>query len=240
MHAGKGRKSSMKKTTFPSEGAYIAAMALISLAVAMVAASNFGVSMIVGPAYILSLRFPALSFGQWEYVIQGGLFAAMCLILRRVRPVYLFSFLSCLIYGAALDAWRRLPALNPAVTMPGSQPMPLRIACFVCGTVLTALAVALYFKAYLYPQVYDFFVKAVSRHLRKDRTRFKIGFDAGCLILSVALSLMLFGRVTGIGVGTIITTCVNGLLIGLAEKLLDRFFLFRPAFPALAKRFEMD
>ena len=42
------------------------------------------------------------------------------------------------------------------------------------------------------------------------------------------------------GVGTIITTCVNGLLIGLAEKLLDRFFLFRPAFPALAKRFEMD
>ena len=124
--------------------------------------------------------------------------------------------------------------------MPGSQPMPLRIAYFVCGTVLTALAVALYFKAYLYPQVYDFFVKAVSRHLRKDRTRFKIGFDAGCLILSVALSLMLFGRVTGIGVGTIITTCVNGLLIGLAEKLLDRFFLFRPAFPALAKRFEMD
>ena len=89
MHAGKGRKSSMKKTTLPSEGAYIAAMALISLAVAMVAASNFGVSMIVGPAYILSLRFPALSFGQWEYVIQGGLFAAMCLILRRVRPVFL-------------------------------------------------------------------------------------------------------------------------------------------------------
>ena len=41
---------------------YLPSMIIMSLAVAMTAAADFGVSMIVAPAYILSLKIPFLTF----------------------------------------------------------------------------------------------------------------------------------------------------------------------------------
>lgn len=229
------------KKRISGEWAYVLSILIMSLSVAIVAAADFGVSMIVAPAYILSLKVPALSFGQCEYIVQGLLLLVFCLLMRRVKPLYFTAFITCLLYGAALDLWRGLiPILNPSVTPPGSMAMPLRILFFAVGTVITALAVAFCFKTYLYPQVYDFFVKGVSQHFRLDRTKFKIVYDAASLGLSVAMTLLLFGRFRGIGVGTLITTCVNGLLIGFFDRFLDRHFTFAPRFPALARRFSLE
>lgn len=93
----------MKPRAFPSEICYLVSIVLLSFAVAMVAAAGFGVSMVVAPAYVLSLKVPFLTFGQSEYVVQALLFAVFCLLMRRVKLVYFSSFLTCLIYGAVLD-----------------------------------------------------------------------------------------------------------------------------------------
>lgn len=130
-------KNSIEKSAEPAAGrirlyeepVYLAALVMLSLAVAMTAAADFGVSMIVAPAYILSLKFPFLTFGRAEYIIQALLFAVFCILMRRVKPVYLFSFVTCVIYGFVLDAWRSVvPAFNPAVTAPGS--LLCLCACF--------------------------------------------------------------------------------------------------------------
>lgn len=228
-----------KKTVFSCELAYILAIMIMSFSVAMVAASDFGVSMIVGPAYILSLAVEGLSFGQSEYVIQGLLFALFCLLMRGIKPIFFVSFLTTLLYGATLDLWRMIiPAFNPVIVLPGSQPMFLRIFYFATGTLITAFSVALCFKTYIYPQVYDYFVKGVAGRFGKDRTKAKILFDASFFTLSILLTLLLFnGQIKGIGIGTIITTLVNGLLIGFAEKVLDRYFVFRASFPKIEKHF---
>ncbi len=98
-----------RKLKIPSEVVYILAVALLSLAVAMLTAANFGVSMIVAPAYLLSLKLEFLTFGQAEYVIQAGLFVVFCIAMRGFKIVYLSSFATCLVYGAALDLWRCIP-----------------------------------------------------------------------------------------------------------------------------------
>ena len=230
-----------QQRVFSTELAYVLGLSVLAMGGAMMERADFGVSMIVAPAYILSLKIHALTFGQCEYIVQGLLFIAFCLLMGRVKPLYFTSFLTCLLYGAALDLWRALiPALNPAVTAPGSMAMPIRILYFAAGTVVTALAVAFCFKTYLYPQVYDFFVKGVSQHFRLNRTTFKSAFDGGCLAVSVLMTLLLFGGFRGIGVGTLITTCVNGPLIGFFDRWLDRHFTFDPRFPALAQRFALE
>ena len=109
------------KIKVSSEIGYLAAIVLLSLAVAMLSAADFGISMIVAPAYLLSLKLPFLSFGQAEYVIQAGLFIVLCVVLRKFRAVYLFSFITCLIYGFVLDLWRMIPFFNPSATEPGSM-----------------------------------------------------------------------------------------------------------------------
>ena len=111
----------MKKIRISSEVAYFAAIALLSLAVAILTAANLGISMIVAPAYLLSLKTGVLTFGQAEYVIQAGLFIVLCIILKKFKFAYLFSFVTCLIYGIALDLWRKIPCFNPTVTEPGSM-----------------------------------------------------------------------------------------------------------------------
>ena len=230
----------MKQRTIPSELCYLLSIVLLSFAVAMVAAAGFGVSMVVAPAYVLSLKVPFLTFGQSEYVVQAIVFLVFCLLMRRVKLVYFSSFLTCLIYGAVLDLWRAVvPLLNPAVTPPGSMAMPVRIVLFACGMLLTAFSVALFYRTYLYPQVYDFFVKGVSLRYGLNMTKFKILSDVCSLALAVVLTLIFFRRFNGIGVGTLIMTALNGLLIGAFGKLIDRLFVFRPLLPAFAKTFDL-
>ena len=229
-----------KKLPLPSEIAYLIGIFTLSFAVAMVASANFGVSMVVAPAYIVSLRVEALTFGQSEYIVQGLLFISLCVLLRRVRLPYFFSFATCLIYGAVLDLWRKvIPVFNPVLTPPGSMPLFLRCILFVCGMLLTAFSVALFFRTYLYPQVYDFFVKAVCERYPLDRTKFKICFDASCLLIAVSLTLVFFHSIRGIGIGTLIMTALNGVLIGLFGKLFDRFFTFPALLPKLEAWFKI-
>ena len=230
----------MRQRRVPSELCYGLSILLLSFAVAMVAAAGFGVSMVVAPAYILSLKVPFLTFGQSEYVVQAILFAVFCVLMRRVKLVYFSSFLTCLIYGAVLDLWRLvIPLLNPAVTEPGSMAMQLRIVLFTGGMLLTAFSVALFYRTYLYPQVYDFFVKGVAARFSLDRTKFKIACDVASLGIAVALSLLFFHRLNGIGVGTLIMTALNGVLIGAFGKMIDRLFVFYPLLPSFAAKFEI-
>ncbi len=230
----------MKTIRIPAEIVYVLAILLLSFAVAMTACTSFGVSMIVAPAYILSNRLP-LTFGQCEYLVQGVLFVAFCVLMRRVKLVYFSSFLTGLLYGAALDLWRvLLPHFNPAVTAPGALPTALRIVYFIVGMCLSSLAIALFFQTYLYPQVYDFFVKGVSARYRLNRTRFKQGFDASCLLVSCVLTLALFRRFVGVGIGTLVMTVCNGFLIGRFSALLEKYTQVQPLFPRFAAHFDLE
>ena len=129
----------MKKITLHSELIYILATLILSFSSAMQTAANLGISMIIAPAYIVSQKLTFLTFGQSEYLVQGLVFIAFCVLMKGFKPVYLASFGTALFYGAALDMWRTvIPAFNQSVTVPGSMPMPARIAMLGSGMIITA------------------------------------------------------------------------------------------------------
>lgn len=229
-----------KKITIPSEIAYVFAIITLAFSVAMITTTNFGVSMVVAPAYILSQKVSFLTFGQSEYVIQSILFIVFCILMRRVKAVYFSSFLTCIIYGAVLDLWRLLPIFNQNVTSPDDLSMATRIIFFILGMLLTALSIAMFFKTYLYPQVYDFFVKGVSEKFGFNRTITKTCFDASCLLLGTIMTLLFFHKFVGINIGTLIMTALNGTIIGIFSKLLDKCFNFEPIAKEFSKRFAIS
>ncbi len=228
------------KKRISSELAYLIAIVLLSFAVTLLTSADFGISMIVAPAYLLSLKFPVFTFGQAEYVIQAGVFILLCIILRKFRLVYLSSFGTCLIYGFVLDLWRKIPCFNPEITPTGSMALWLRIVMFVVGVLLTSFSVALFFKTYLYPQVYDFFVKAVSNRYNVKLSRLKTIVDLSCLTASVIMTFAFFGSITGIGWGTPVMALFNGTIIGFFSGLLDKAFDFQPTFPRFALLFDLQ
>lgn len=229
-----------KRLPLPSEVVWLFSLALMAFSVCMTVAAGLGVSMIVCPAYLVSEKLSFLTFGQAEYLLQGILFAVLCVVLRRFKLVYLSSFLSCLLYGLILDLFQKfIPLFNASVTPPESLPMPARIALLAGGMTLTSLSVALFFKVYLYAQVYDFFVITIVARYKLKEGLTKTIFDLSFLALSFLLSFALFGKLFGIGWGTLAMALCNGTLIGLFSKGFDRLFVAKPLFPKFAKLFEI-
>ncbi len=72
----------MKKIRVSNEGIYGAAVFVLSFATAMLAAADLGMSMVVAPAYIVSIKVSALTFGQAEYIVQGILFVVFCIVMK--------------------------------------------------------------------------------------------------------------------------------------------------------------
>lgn len=230
-----------KKIIVHEEIMYFIAMFILAFGVAMTAAADFGVSMVVAPAYILSLKVDFLSFGAGEYVVQGALFIVMCIILKGVKLKYFFSFLSCLLYGALLDLIRAIiPFLNPANFPASGYELWQRILLLCFGMIIISYSLSIAFNVYPYPQVNDYFVKAVSTKYNKKTSSFKIVYDACFLVISVAMALILFGDLTGIGIGTVAMTLFNGWLIKLFTKINGCFLEYKPLITKGKSYFEGD
>lgn len=218
-------RRNVKKIRLSHEVVYVLGAVILALATAMLSAADFGLSVIVSPAYLISLKVPFLSFGQAEYVVQGILFVVFCLGMKKVKLLYFGAFLSGVIYGFILDIWRMvIPHFNPELYPPGSLPMQIRAAYFVVGFFINALGATLYFKNRYYPQVYEFFVKGISEKYQIELSRFKLCFDMAFLVITLVLMLTMFRRLVGIGVGTLIMACCNGPMIGAIGRWFDRHF----------------
>ena len=220
----------MKKIRFPSELAYVAGLVLIALGVAFMEKADFGVSMIVAPAYILyrwlNPMWSAFTFGTAEYCFQAVLLVLMCLVMRKFRVSYLLSFATAFIYGFILDCCMLLVANIPTT-------MICRVIWYVLGALLGPAGVCFMFHTYLSAEVYELLVKEVSHHFGIEITKFKTWYDRGSCLVGLVMSFAVFGLWQFVGVkwGTILSAVFNGPIIGKLSKFYARTFAFRDALP---------
>lgn len=222
----------MKKKVFYEELAYIFGLIILTMGVALMEKADFGVSMVVAPAYLFSLRFSFMSFGMAEYLLQAVLLIIMCLALRRFRAQYLFSFVTAVIYGFILDGVMLIAVFLPV------EALVLRIVWYVLGVVLCSVGIALLIKTYLPPEVYELIVKEVSKKYSFKVSKVKTVYDIASLLTAVGLSFLLLGKLEGVGIGTIVCALVNGFIIGLITRIIDKLFVFRPLFKKVKDFFE--
>ena len=219
-------KNPGKRLRLGQEIAYLLAILLMAIGVVFTEAAGFGLSMIVAPAYLISL-VAGIGFGMAEYLVQGVLLIVLAAVLRRFRLSYLFSFLTAFVYGLALDGLLYLLSGLPA------EGMALRILWFSLGSLIVAFSVALFFRVYLSPAAYDLTVREVSDRFSWPIGRVKLCYDLSSAAVSVVLSFIFFGFgvFCGIGVGTLILAFVNGPIIGFFGRWIDRHFDLYPMLP---------
>ena len=221
----------MKKRVFYSEIAYLFGILFVAVGVAFMETADFGVSMVVAPAYVLYRWLnPVLSFfsfGMAEYSLQALLLLFMALLLRRFRVSYLLSFATAVLYGFVLDGCMLLAAYLPASSF------VLRGLWYVLGLIFCSAGVSMMFHTYLSPEVYELFVKEVSSRFHVEIHRFKTGYDIVSCLTGVLLSFLCFGIGTFIGVkwGTILCAVVNGRIIGTFSHLYEKNFAFCDLLP---------
>ena len=220
----------MKKLQKMNEAAWLLGVLLCALGVALATKANFGLSMIAAPPYIIHIFmenfFPWYSQGTSEYIWQGVLLLVMCIIVRRFRVKYLLTFACAVIFGLAVDGFLWLLGGSAAYAT-----LAARIAAFCISEVITAVAIACYFRTDLPLPVYELVVSEIAKCYSLNMNKVKQVNDILMLALSVVLALILNRSFAGIGIGTIIITLVNASLIALAGKILDRYCDFSPRFP---------
>lgn len=217
----------MKKRVFYMEISYILALVIMAFAAAFTEKADFGMSMVVAPAYILHLKvsefLPWFSFGIAEYVFQGVLILLTIAIMRKFKLSYLFSFVTAVIYGTLLDG-----AMTAIAGLPDGT-FAIRVVWYILGTVLCSFAVSLFFHTYLSPEAYELIVKEFAGKFKIEIHKVKTAYDCLSTVLGIALSFSFFGFgvFEGVKGGTVLCALINGFLIGRFTKLLEHCFDFR-------------
>lgn len=226
----------MKKRLFYAEAAYAAALFLLTVGAALMERADFGMSMVIAPAYVLYLKLssfvPFVTFGMMVYTVQALLIVCLALALRKFKLSYLFVFCTAVVYGILLDGMMILTAM-----LPGS--MVWRVVWYLLGMVLCSAGVAMMFHTYFSPEAYELVVKEVAAKLGAKISTVKTVYDVSSCAVSIVLSFIFFGlwHFEGVKLGTVICALVNGWLIGRCSALYERVFEFRDGWK-LRKYFE--
>lgn len=218
----------MKKTVFYTEIAYLIALALLAFGTALTVYGNLGVSMVVAPAFVLHLfvsKFlPFFSFAFAEYILQLLVMLILILILRKVRRIFLLSFLAAIVYGIALDLSTILISMLP-------NNIFLQIVLYIIGTIICCAAIALLFTSYLPPKAYDLFCKETAIKYNLPVHKIVNSYNIASLSIAILLSIIFFGNIQGIGVGTVVCAFIYGRGIYFFQNLYRKLFYFADIFP---------
>ena len=197
-------------------GLFIISLWFSALGVAFAKCGNLGVSPLSSVPNVLSLRFTALTMGEWLILWSVLLIAGQIAILRRdFPPSHLLQVPLAFVFGWFTDAGMLIARMVPV------NGYPMQLAMVVIGFVLLGFGVALAVIANVIMNAGDGFVRVLARRLDKNYGNVKIAFDVVNVLLSVALSMALFdGAITGVREGTLLAALCTGLVVKFFTKRL--------------------
>lgn len=162
---------------------------------------------------------PALTIGQYTYIINGLLVVGQIFILRRRFPVVqLFQFLIGVIFGMLLDLNMFLTTwLTPAVWW--SQALTQIAGCTILG-----IGIAIEVRCHSITMPGEGFPVAISKITGFEFTNVKIGVDTALVILGVITCYTFFGawQWNIVGIGTLFAMFYVGLVVRIAPRLYER------------------
>ena len=207
----------MKKIRVYNLFIFLLGLTCLSLGIVLVIKSNLGVSVATSPPYILSLYFTKISFGQWNYMVHGFVLLLLVVIVRKLTVKHLMSFLVAFLFGLFIDFF------NSILVSFQVDGLLERFMVFIVGSLVISIGVAGFMKSNYPILPFDTFVKEITQTKNIKYSKFKTGFDLTCFTVSLVLSLVFFGKIKGIGLGTFISAIGLGSIIGFCLDLMNKY-----------------
>lgn len=211
MNEKRSKKETLKRYLVCIIGLFFSA-----LGVAVTKQADLGVSPISSVANVMSLKFSALSLGNWLIIWNCVLILGQILILRkRFRWIQLMQIPLSFLFGYFTDFGMWL------FSWASWDVYPLRLMNVLVGTLLLGFGISMCVIANAVMNSGEAFVKAISDTTHKEFGNLKIGFDISCVLLAVVLSLFSFGfTIRGTREGTIIAALCTGFVIKFFSRRL--------------------
>lgn len=186
-----------------------------SLGIALITKSDLGTSPISALPWVSSLYFPKLSFGAQTFIMN----MAFILIQKWIRGPEFENFqwlqiVANVIFSLFIDvgmvmfSWLVLDNIA------------WKLASLVAGCALLGFGIAIEIAPHVITVPGEGLVRAIAQAINRPFSRVKIQFDSTMVILALLLSIVCFGKVVGIGLGTIISALIVGKFVGFYYKHL--------------------
>lgn len=191
----------------------------IASGVSLVTRSLVGTSPISSIPYVLSLH-AILSMGTFILLLNIILMIGQMLMLGRrgIKDCRIELFMQLpvsIVFGLFVDLTMALLSFwHPDAYW-------MKIASLMVGTCMMGLGVSLEVIADVAMVSGEYFVNIASRRFKREFGTVKIMFDVSLVVIAVACSWILAGRIDGIREGTLIVALLTGPLVRLFMPRLD-------------------
>ena len=200
-------------------------LVLVALGVALSLKSNLGTAPVSCPPAVLNLKWTAISFGTFTWMMHLLFIALQMAMRRKVLDIhYLLQLLAAFVFGYLCDAciW----ILNDVEI----TSYLMKIVLILMSVLLTAIGIRLEVIGKAWILAGDKVVDVFSEVTGIKFSNAKIGEDIILVVLSAAFAWICFGSPWGHGdqivirEGTLILAALTGLCMKLTDPLVDRLF----------------
>ncbi len=200
-------------------------LVLVALGVALSLKSNLGTAPVSCPPAVLNLKWTAISFGTFTWMMHLLFIALQMAMRRKVLDIhYLLQLLAAFVFGYLCDAciW----ILNDVEI----TSYLMKIVLILMSVLLTAIGIRLEVIGKAWILAGDKVVDVFSEVTGIKFSNAKIGEDIILVALSAAFAWICFGSPWGHGdqivirEGTLILAALTGLCMKLTDPLVDRLF----------------
>lgn len=190
-------------------------VAINSFGIVFITKSALGTSPISSVPYVLSLQFTAFSFGVTTFVLNILFVLGEIILLRRdFKPVQFLQIAATFLFSALIDiSMVLLDFLQPEI-------IPARLISLLIGCMILAIGVSIEVAPAVIVVPGEGIVRAIAQTTKVKFGTVKICFDVALMVTAAVLSLLFFGRLNGIGAGTVIAAFAVGKFVNIVNKRL--------------------
>lgn len=193
---------------------FVLGVSINAFAIALIAKSDLGVGAISCVAYVLA-EATGLSFGAFTFIVNMLFIAAQVALLRRdFRPIQFLQVVVNIVFSSLIDV---SSALLTALALPN---VAAQTAALLIGCALLALGIAIEVAPNVILVPGEGIVRAINAVTQKPFGSCKAAFDTSLVVIALALSLLLLGRVAGVGVGTVVSAVIVGRIVNVLNRHL--------------------
>lgn len=196
---------------------YVIGVLTLALGVVLNTKSGLGVSTTNSVPFVVS-KGSMLTLGQACTIVYLADVLFQCIVYRKIKIKVILQFPFSIVFGLIVDMFNKIIILS-------NPDLGIKIVFLALGIILSAIGISMVVNMDFVPNPPDGAVQALVTLLKRPFGRSKIIYDGIMLIIAVSVSLLLNGKILGIGIGTIIAFFTIGNTISLINKKFGAFFL---------------
>ncbi len=190
-----------------------------SFGIVLITKANLGTSQISSVSYVMSLKYPAFNFGIATFFLNVIFLIIQIIILKsKTDKKILMQLPVSFLLGFFINInMTILYAVDPKTFW-------AKVVCLILGCIILGLGISIEVAPDIVKIPGEGIVYTISKEKNLDFGKVKVIFDIVLVAIALVISLISFGSIKGIGIGTVVSALFVGRIVNVFNKNLKNTY----------------